>query len=214
MRSGFVVLSLLTCLIGSSAPVAAQEDGPATGWFVQARMPVTTLSSLVSSTLGSPQFLVGVRRERSGFGLGVGVNRFSFTSENSGPGFSREDKTTATLFQIAPAAWFDFFTSPDGATVGNVLMSVGYGRLSTKQESKFSSPSGPGSSESKSSGSLVDLSVGLGGDHFLGPHFSLGVETGIHGAFAFDIKSDLGGGDKVGFSAALFYSGVRSTIVF
>jgi hypothetical protein len=83
---------------------------------------------------------------------------------------------SGTLFQASPGVWFDFWRSPDGITLGNVLLMAGYGRVSLHSERTLASPGFSDHSEDTDSGNVRGFGAGVGGDHFLSPNFSIGVE--------------------------------------
>ena len=60
------------------------------------------------------------------------------------------------------------------------------------------------------------MRVGIGGDHFLHPHFALGLEAGLQGMLAFGIEEDPlpPGGSRVGLAANGTYATLRAKIVF
>lgn len=210
MRAVIFVSMGFAVLLGTTGAAWAEE--PASGTTVQIRMPVTTFSSLASTALGNPQFLIGRRTDHGGLGVGLGFSRFGWHSESSGAGYSSESSSSGTLFQVSPAAWFDCWKSPDGTTVGNVLVMAGYGRASIHTENSYSSPGFSGGSDDTHSGNVVGFGAGLGGDHFLSPNFSLGVEAGFQGAvvFGFEPSTDV----KTGVSTLLTYAALRASIVY
>ena len=214
MRASTVVLALLMSCMLFAAGASAEDAAPTRGVLVQVRMPVTSVSSLLNSAVGVPQFVVGMRHGRAAYGLGLGLSQAGASEKYSGPGYESEYKLSATLFQVAPTAWFDFWQAPDGQTTGNVVISGQYGRVNFKQENKGSGISGSWDNESKGSGNLFGFLVGVGGDHHLGPHFALGLEAGVQGTFASDVKRDEGNSPKDGFSSSLLYGAMRATITY
>jgi hypothetical protein len=68
--------------------------------------------------------------------------------------------------------------------------------------------------ENQGDGNLIGFLAGLGGDHYLGPHFSLGLETGVQMTFASDLKYEHSDGKKVGFSSSVLYGAKRATTIF
>jgi hypothetical protein len=214
MRASTVVITLLLSCMLFAAGASAEGAAPTSGVLVQVRMPVTSVSSLLNSAVGVPQFVVGLRSGRIAYGLGLGLSRAGYSDKASGPGYEREYKIGATLFQVAPTVWFDFWQAPDGQTTGNVVISGQYGRVTFKQENKGFDISGPWDYESKGSGNLFGFLVGVGGDHHLGPHFALGLEAGVQGTFASDVKMDDGNSPKEGFSSSLLYGAMRATITY
>ncbi len=113
---------------------------------------------------------------------------------------------SGTVFQIGPAGWIDFWESPDGMTRGNVALGVTFGKLTLTSEDDFGG-------KDEADGTLVNFNVGVGGDHFLSPHFSIGMEGGFQGAFALDLKEE-GFDEELGLSASGLYGLLRTMIVF
>jgi hypothetical protein len=214
MRRCPVILALLTICAAVAAVASAEDLAPARGFLVQVRMPVTSVSSLFNSAVGVPQFAVGLRRGHVAYGLGLGLSQAGYTDKYSGTGFESEYKLTATLFQVAPTVWLDFWRSPDGQTTGNLVVSGQYGRANFKQTNSGFDSGGSWSQESKSSGNLLGFLVGVGGDQHLSSHFALGLEAGAQGTFASDVKSGESGSPKVGFSSSLLYGALRATLTY
>lgn len=79
---------------------------------------------------------------------------------------------SGTLSQASPAVWFDFWRSPDGTTLGNVLLMAGYGRVTTHSERTIASSGFFDHSEDTDSGKVSGFGAGVGGEHFLSPNFS------------------------------------------
>lgn len=196
----------------SSAMAEAVE--PAHGMMIQVRMPVTSVSSLFNSALGVPQFSIGLSRGRTGLGLGVGVSQAGYDDKYSFADVESESKTNATLYQVAPTVWFEFWHAQDGSASGNIIASAQYGRINFKRTSTYRSPTSSSNYESKGNGNLFGFGLAVGGDHYLSPHFALGVEAGGQGVFASDIKTKGDTGHSSGFSSNLLYGAIRSTIVF
>lgn len=212
MRTSTVVITLLLSCVLFAASAWAEDAAPTSGVLVQVRMPVTSFSSLLNSAVGVPQFVVGVHHGRAAYGLGLGISQAGASEKYSGPGYESEYKLSATLFQVAPTAWFDFWRSPDGQTTGNVVISGQYGRVNFKSESKSSGIYGSDDHVTKGNGNLFGFLVGVGGDHYLSPHFALGLEAGVQGTFASDVKS--GDSPTEGFSSSLLYGAMRATITY
>lgn len=110
--------------------------------------------------------------------------------------------------------WLDFWRSPDGQTTGNVVISGQYGRVNFKSESEDSGIDGSYDYVNKGSGNLFGFLVGFGGDHHLSPHFAVGLEAGVQGTFASDVKSDEEFSPKEGFSSSLLYGALRATLTY
>lgn len=75
MRTSTVVLALLMSCVLFAAGASAEDAVPAKGFLVQVKMPVTSLSSLLNSAVGVPQFAIGLRNGRIAYGLGLGSAR-------------------------------------------------------------------------------------------------------------------------------------------
>jgi hypothetical protein len=110
---------------------------------------------------------------------------------------------------LGPAGWFDIWNSPDGMTRGNVALGLTLGRGSFTDEYD----DGFFTDKDEASGTMLSFHAGLGGDHFLSPHFALGVEGGFQGTFALNL-SEKGGPDDVTLSASGLYGLFRTMIVF
>lgn len=212
-------LLAVACVSGSflmAAPRAgaAQGEEPAKGLALWVRMPVGFIQNAAAS-FGAPQFTIGTRRDRFGLGLGLGFTVLRISDKNFFQGqLQSEEKLTLSLFQIGPSGWVDFWQSPDGRARGNIVAGLNIGRLSATDEDKFRDPAGNfQTSEVSSSGTLIGFHVGLGGDHFLHPHFALGIEAGFQGNLAFGIE-EKGNGSSVGLWANGVYGAFRAMIVF
>jgi hypothetical protein len=195
-------------------PLAAQSQEPASGFSLWVHSPVGFLQNAFSS-IGAPQFNVGFRRNNHGLGLGLGFTVLHSKEENFFDG-QLENKATfgATLFQIGPSGWVDVWHSPDGRAHGKVVGGVSIGRLSGTDKNEFRSFNGGfETNESSVSATLLGFHLGVGGEHFLHPHFALGVEGGFQGNFAFNIKEEVSD-DNVGLWAIGIYGALRAMIVF
>ena len=219
MQSSLSMACLMACLSTLGPHIAAaQEEQPATGFAVWIRAAGGTVPDLFASVAGAPQFAVGYSGER--FGLGVGLGLFVARSTDKSSFMATESKSTesATLFQIGPSGWLDIWQSLDGRTRGNLAATVSVGRLSVSDKDEFTSAPGvaPTINETSSSGTLLGLRVGIGGDHFLHPHFALGLEAGLQGMLAFGIEEDPlpPGGSRIGLAANGTYATMRAKIVF
>ena len=195
-----LLLAIMICVLGLevTAAKAAAQEGPDTGFALWLRVPVTGLRQTASSITANPEFVIGYKGDSYGIGVGLGflLARASYLN----------DSVTATIFQIGPAAWFDFWRSPDGNTRGNVALGVSLGRISASSKDEF------GTNEDFS-GTLLNFYAGLGGDHFLSPHFALGAEGGFQGTFALDLQ-DAGSSDGLTLSASGLYGMIRTMVVF
>lgn len=83
MRLPMIVVILLVACAVHGSPVAAEGTTPADGIMLQVRMPVTSVSSILNSAIGVPQFAVGLRRGRVAGGLGLGLSRAGYSDESS-----------------------------------------------------------------------------------------------------------------------------------
>ncbi len=224
MRTLRVCMALIVSCVLFPAMASATDEATPRGFFVQVNMPVTSISSLVSSAAGVPQFSLGIRRGHAAYGLGLGLSRTGFNTETSGGGYTSKTEMNALLFQVAPTAWIDFWRSADEQTVGNVALAFQYGRISGKTKDSFSAPSSSSSSEDKLTGNLFGFVVGVGGDHRVASNFAVGLEAGAQGVFGTDIKPGNtgagsgggggGGGTKYGFSSSILYGAFRASITF
>ncbi len=213
----------IACLLGTPgiagpAVAAAQDEEPATGFALWIRAPGGSVPDLFASAAGAPQFAVGYSGERFGLGVGLGLVLARTTDKSSFMATESKSTVSATLFQIGPSGWLDIWQSLDGRTRGNVAATVSVGRLSVSDKDEFTSAPGvpPTINETSSSGTLLGLRVGIGGDHFLHPHFALGLEAGLQGMLALGIEEDEQppGGSRIGLGANGTYATLRAKIVF
>lgn len=134
---------------------------------------VQAQSNLLS--LGGSGFIVGYQGPSYSLGLGLGLTRLSGNSD----GYS----ASGTLFQIAPTAIIDVWHSADGRARANFVGSVGYARAAISATNKSTSCNGnvcsTSTSEDSASASLIPVTVGFGGDYFIGRNFALGAEFGL-----------------------------------
>jgi hypothetical protein len=199
-KTSQLLLAIVICVLGLeiTATETAAQDGPDTGFALWVRVPVNGLRQSASSITANPEFAVGYRGDSYGIGVGLGflVARASY----------QNDSVTATIFQIGPSAWFDFWRSPDGYTRGNVALGLTLGRVSASEDEDSVS-------NEEFNGTLLNFYAGLGGDHFLSPHFALGAEGGFQGTFAIDLK-DPDTADEFSLSASGLYGMIRTMIVF
>jgi hypothetical protein len=203
---------LLGALATLSAPMAlAQNEGPATGFAISTRVSGSgglDLSSLIGTSLGSPQFVVGYQGSGFSLGLAVGASKASETDKGTGG----ELKSTITTWQVGPSALINFWYSADRMSRGNVVLEGTYGKVTAKDE--FTPASGT-SSEQKISGNMLGVRVGVGGDHFFGRHFGLGAEVGFDGTFVSDLKDDdPANTSSTDLSTTGAYGALRATVVF
>ncbi|HVP14378.1 MAG TPA: hypothetical protein VMS88_02470 [Terriglobales bacterium] len=203
---------LVLCTLPAAA--WAEAAAPAEGFLFQVRMPVTSISSLLNSAVGVPQFTVGIRRGRVAYGLGLGLSQAGTSENSSSTIYRHEYKLNATLFQVAPTLWYGFWRSADGTTTGDLAISGQYGRVSFKSESSGFDGIANYDYVTKGSGNLFGFLVGVGGDHHLSANFALGAEIGAQGTFASDVKSDQEFSPKEGFSSSLLYGALRATVTF
>ncbi len=163
-------------VVAAAPSEATATDGHATGLMVQAR--VQAQSNLLS--LGGTGFIVGYQGSSYSLGLGLGLTRLSANSNG--------DSASGTLFQIAPTAIIDVWHSADGRARANLVGSVGYARASisatTKSTTCNASATGADvctttSGDDSVSASLIPITVGFGGDYFIGRNFALGAEFGL-----------------------------------
>jgi len=192
---------------------AAETPGHATGMMVQAR--VQAQSSLLS--IGGTGFLVGYQAPSFALGLGLGLTRIGVSSgDQSG---------NVMLFQVAPTAIIDVWHSKDGRARANIIGSVGYARASltttiTSQECTGSSTTPTmcttSTSDGTASASLIPVTLGFGGDYFLGRNFALGAEFGVQAMFLAGASVSQSGGSNsidAGGDFESAYGALRATFV-
>jgi len=214
MRSALPWAAVVLALSAAGADDAAgQSEAPATGFALWVRASGGSVQELAASTFGSPQFVVGARSSSWSLGLGVGLVAFRVTDEETFPASSSKDVLEGTVFQVGPSLLVDVWRSSDGRTRGNIAAGVGIGRISLTDESTFTDPSGTTVTTTKTSGTVLGARLGLGGDHFLHPHFALGLEAGFQGTLGLDIEEE-GTTRSVGLGANGSYGAVRVTLVF
>ncbi len=192
-------LALLAIPIGDAA--SEESKSPAVGFAIGLRAPVASARSVVTSVSSVPEFVVGYRGDRYAVGVGLGLVRAKAADDY--------ETITGNTFQIEPSACFDFWQSPDGFTRGNVSMGFGIGRASLTDEYEGEYED----SKDEVSCTLFSFHLGMGGDHFLSPHFALGAEGGFQGAFASNIK-EKGNPDEHSLSASGLYGMFRTMVVF
>ncbi len=221
MQSLLSMACLMACLSTLGPHIAAaQEEQPATGFALWIRAPGGSVPDLFASAAGAPQFSVGYSGERFGLGVGLGLVLARSTDKSSFMATESKSTVKATLFQIGPSGWLDIWQSLDGRTRGNVAATVSVGRLSVSDKDEFTSAPGaaPTITETSSTGTLLGVRVGIGGDHFLHPHFALGLEAGLQGMMALGIEEDQqppgGSIERVGLGANGTYATLRAKIVF
>lgn len=187
-----VAVGLVWSAVAALAPRVAlpQSEAPATGFAIWVRTPGGTVQDLTASAFGVPPFTVGHRGSRVAFGAGVGVVRFNITDKNTFGAQTTTDKLTGTLFQIGPSALIDVWRSSDGRVRGNVALGASVGRLSITDRSEFVDFNGAVQRfEDKTTGTLLSVNAGVGGDYFLHRHFALGLEVGLRGTMALGIEA-------------------------
>ena len=217
-RSRPVLAYLSVFLLGSTpGSVSAQVDEPARGLALWVRVSGGSVQDLASSAVGGPRFAVGFRRDRLVLGLGLGLSTARSTDKQQfDPQTSSEDKTNAIAFQVGPSALLDVWRSADGRVRGQIAAGVAVGRISVTETSEFRDPSGTFLSKTETSATLVGLHVALGGEHYLHPHFALGVEGGFQGTFALNAEEEImgGTGSKLSLGASGAYGALRVMLVF
>ncbi|MGH7672194.1 MAG: hypothetical protein ACREMC_04795 [Gemmatimonadales bacterium] len=217
-RSRLLVASLAAALLAiAPRAVVAQADEPATGFAVWARVSDGSVQDLANSAVGGPRFAIGFRRDRLTLGLGLGLSKVRSTEKQVfDPQTSSEDKTTATAFQLGPSALFEVWRSADGRARGQIAAGLAVGRVSVTETSVFRDASGTSTSRTETSGTLVGVHIALGGEHFLHPHFALGLEGGFQTTFAFDVEEKVTGGtgSTLSLGATGAYGALRAMVVF
>jgi len=199
------------------APAIAkpENDGHAEGLMIQAR--VQSQSSLLSLAGGGTGFLVGYQGPSYSVGLGLGLGRVGI---NSGG-----DSAAVTLFQVAPTAIIDVWRSKDGRARANVVASAGFARASldatvtvTSSDCVPSSSNScaPTKSDGTASAILIPVTLGFGGDYYLGRNFALGAEFGLQALFLASASTSSGGNSTsidAGGNAQFAYGALRATFV-
>ena len=193
---------------------AAATPGHATGMMIQAR--VQAQSSLLS--VGGTGFLVGYQAPSFALGLGLGLTRIGVSSGGQ--------SGNVMLFQVAPTAIIDVWHSSDGRARANIIGSVGYARASltasggTSEECTGGSNAPATCTTSTSSGtasaSLIPVSLGFGGDYFLGRNFALGAEFGVQAMFLAGASVSQSGSSSsvdAGGDLEMAYGALRATFV-
>ena len=216
MTRSVTVIAYLSCSFLLTVPGlgSAQAEEPATGFALWVRAPGRSLLDLASSAAGGPQFGVGFRRERLTLGLGFGLSIVRTTDKNQfDPQTSDEQKVSATAFQVGPQGSLDIWRSTDGRVRGQIRAGIAVGRFSLTDTTAFRNPFGTSGSRAETRGTLVGVHVALGGEHFLHPHFALGVEAGLQGTFTLDVKRR-GTGRTLGVGASGAYGALRAMLVF
>ena len=213
--------SILTFSLGAATlgalvtTVSDAQERPATGFTIAIHATGAALSNLAASAGGVPQFSIGIRGERYGLGVGVGIAGVKSTDETVIPGFGvSTDRTTLSALQIGPSGWIGLWRSPDARTSAHVVAGVSIGRAATSESSEFVPEVGPPTiTETTASGTLFGLRVGLGADYFAHRHFALGLEAGLQGVFASGIGEE-DGQENLGLSAKGTYTALRLLVVF
>lgn len=202
--------------IAETATTASEATtvGHATGMMIQAR--IQAQSSLLA--IGGTGFLVGYQAPSFALGLGLGLTRVGVSSGDvSG---------NVMLFQVAPTAIIDVWHSSDGRARANIIGSVGYARASLTANGSTSQDCTGGSntpttcttstSSSTASASLIPVSLGFGGDYFLGRNFALGAEFGVQAMFLAGASVSQSGGSNsldAGGDLEMAYGALRATFV-
>jgi len=217
-NDGYAMKAPPAAAVAPAVPHASEEppsEGHATGLMVQAR--VQSQSSLLSATGAGTGFLVGYQGSTFSLGLGLGLNRLGL---NTGG-----DSATLTLFQVAPTAIIDVWRSKDGRARANLLASVGYARASldatvtsTECSVDFNGNQSckDSTSDDSASASLIPVTLGFGGDYFLGRNFALGAEFGLQALFLASANTSSEGTSKsvdAGGNAQFAYGALRATFV-
>jgi hypothetical protein len=216
MKRSVPAIVYLLCSLLPAVPAlgSAQAEEPATGFALWVRAPGRSLLDLASSAAGSPQFGVGFRRERLTLGLGFGLSIVRTTDRNQiDPQTSNEEKVKATAFQVGPQGSLDIWRSTDGRVRGQIKAGIAAGRFSLTDTTAFRDPFGSSGSRTQTRGTLVGVHVALGGEHFLHPHFALGIEAGLQGTFTLGVKRT-GTGRTLGVGASGAYGALRAMLVF
>jgi hypothetical protein len=211
-----ILLAALAAVATLSRPdsAAAQTAPPARGTTIWVRTGGASVTELAGSVFAAPQFVIGTRRNRFALGLGVGVTRATSNDENDlGFGDTSRETLRATMFQAGPEFLLDVWRSPDARTRGNLAGGVAVGRVSLVDESVDTFGGQTTRSESRTTGTLTTLRLGIGGEHYFDRHFALGLEAGLRATLASGIEEQ-GQTGTSGFSAAGTYVALRAQVVF
>lgn len=216
MKRSVRAIFYLSCSFLLTAPSlsSAQAEGPAMGFALWVRAPGRSLLDLASSVAGGPQFGVGFRRERLTLGMGFGFSVVRTSDKNQiDPQTSDEQKVNATAYQVGPQGSLDIWRSADGRVRGQIRAGISVGRFSLTDTTAFRDPFGTSGSRTETRGTLVGAHLALGGEHFLHPHFALGIEGGLQGTFTLGVKRT-GTGRTLGLGASGAYGALRAMLVF
>lgn len=207
----FIILGL-----AALQPPAAlsQVVQPATGFAISVRIPNASLQEFFSTALGSPRFALGYRGKGWTWGMGLGLAELRASDKDSYGNWESKDSFRATLVQIEPSATADIWRSADSRTRGNLVVGLGVGRLSAVDKNTYRDFDGQlQTNESKSSGTLLGVRIGIGGEHFFDPHFAVGAEGGAQVSYALSVKGE-GSTSSAGAAANGTYGALRITVVF
>lgn len=207
----FITLGLASLM----PPVASTQDAqPATGFAISVRIPNASLQELFATALGSPRFALGYRGPRWTLAAGIGWAELRASDKDTFGQTESKDSFRATLLQLEPSVTADVWRSADGQTRGNLAVGLGIGRLSAVEKDSFRDFNGQvQTSETKSSGTLLGVRVGIGGEHFLDPHFAVGAEGGLQVNYALGVKEEPST-SSAGAAVNGTYGALRVTVVF
>ncbi len=212
---GLFVVTAALLVVSAAVPTVEAQQEPATGFAFWVRAPGGALQDLFSSGAGAPQFAVGYRGRRFGLGFGAGLTMLNQSDEDSFTGGTSKGELSLTMFQVGPSAWLDIWQSEDGRTAGSIVTTVSIGRLSASDKDEFTPTGGqPQINEVKSTGTLLGVRLGLGGNHFLHRHFALGMEAGLQLLTAFGIEEEGFPDQKFGLGANGTYASFKIMVVF
>ena len=116
------------------------------------------------------------------------------------------------MWQIGPEILKDVWRSADGRTRANLTGGLAYGRVSITEKLTDNFGGSTTTSETSSSGSVITVRAGIGGEHWLDRHFALGFEAGLRYSSAFDVKEE-GTTSTFGLGVAGTYAALRAQVV-
>jgi len=97
---------------------------------------------------------------------------------------------------------------------GQIAAGLTIGRFSATDTDEFRDAGGTlTTSESKTTGTLMGFHVALGGEHYLHPHFALGMEAGIQGVVTLGVK-ETGTSGRRSLGANGAYGALRAMVVW
>jgi len=188
-----VCLVLFLTVFGPTV-VSAQEPStsrPAQGLALQVQVSSAGLSSI--SGFASTGVLLGYRLENMTIGAQLGFTNLHFVDGDSVMTDADDDDMSATIFALIPTIAYDVWKSADGMARFNIVGAIGIGRATLAETSRVETTPGVFAESTQDlSAWILPLRIGAGGDWYFHPSFSLGLEAGFQGLFAFGLEADDG----------------------